>query len=109
MREIVMRMRVGIAFTALVVAAAFAITAWTGPIYGLWDWPVVAAAVLILGAMAFAGITEALRPQNPYRNMNPMYGMLDAGPTGQLHSGGTGWIWNALPMMLTAVVLTVLF
>ena len=99
----------GVAFTAVAILLAVIATAVWGPIYDIWDWPVVAAIVLILGAMSFALLEEAVRPQNPYRNLNPLYGMQDVANTGKLDSGGSGWIWNAIPPVVTAIVLFVAF
>lgn len=103
------RLGFGLAFTAVAILLAVIVTSIWGSIYGVWDWPVIAAILLIAGAMAFALLEEAVRPQNPFRNLDPLYGMQDVANTGQLHSGGTGWMWNALPPVVTAVVLFVAF
>ncbi len=108
-RALGMRFGFGIGFTVIAILLAVLITALWGPIYDVWDWPVVAAIILILGAMAFALLEEAVRPQNPYRHLNPLYGLQDVARTGELHSGGSGWIWNAIPPVVTAVVLFVVF
>ena len=99
----------GVAFTAAAILLAVIATVVWGPIYDIWDWPVVAAIALILGAMSFALLEEAVRPQNPYCNPNPLYGMQDIANTGKLDSGGSGWIWNAIPPVVTAIVLFVAF
>ena len=104
-----MRFGFGLAFTAVAILLAVGGTSIWGSIYGEWDWPVVSAVLLIAGAMAFALLEEAVRPQNPYRHINPLYGMLDVAKTGKLDSGGSGWIWNAIPPVATAIVLFVAF
>jgi hypothetical protein len=109
MKALARRLGFGVAFTVIVVLLSIIGTTIWGEIYGIWDWPVVAAIVLILGAMAFALLEEAVRPGNPYRHLNPLYGMQDVAGTGELHSGGSGWIWNAVPPVLTAIVLFVAF
>ena len=103
------RLGFGLAYTVAAIMLAVVVTAIWGPIYGVWDWPVVAGILLILGAMAFALVEEAVRPQNPFRHLNPLYGMQDVANTGTLHSGGSGWIWNAAPPVVTAIVLFVVF
>ena len=103
------RLGFGLAFTAGAILLAVIVTSIWGSIYGVWDWAVVAAILLILGAMAFALLEEAVRPQNPYRNLDPLYGMRDVATTGKLHSGGSGWIWNAIPPVVTAVILFAVF
>ena len=108
-RSLSRRFGFGLAFTAVVVLLAVVGTSIWGSIYGEWGWPVVAAILLIVGAMAFALLEEAVRPQNPYRNLNPLYGLQDVANTGKLHSGGSGWIWNAIPPVVTAMVLFVAF
>jgi hypothetical protein len=108
-RAIARRFGFGLVFTALAIVFALVITSIWGPVYGIWDWSVIAAIVLIAGAMAFALIEESVRPQNPYRNLNPLYGMRDVANTGKLYSGGSGWIWNALPPVVCAIVLVVVF
>lgn len=103
------RLGFGLAFTGVAIVLAVIVTTIWGSIYGVWDWPVVAAILLILGAMGFALLEETVRPQNPFRHLNPLYGMQDVANTGKLYSGGSGWIWNALPPVVTAVVLFVVF
>ncbi len=99
----------GLLFTAVAILLAIVGTSLWGSVYGVWDWPVVSAIVLVAGAMGFALVEEAVRPQNPYRNLNPLYGLQDVARTGQLHSGGSGWIWNAIPPVVVAVILIVVF
>ncbi len=108
-RALVKRFGFGVAFTVVAVLLAFIVTSVWGSIYGIWDWPVVASIILIAGAMAFALLEEAFRPQNPYRHLNPLYGLRDVANTGKLHSGGSGWIWNAIPPVVSAIVLFVGF
>ena len=103
------RLGFGVAFSVVAILLAVLVTSIWGPIYDVWDWPVVAAILQILGAMAFALLEEAVRPQNPYRHLNPLYGLQDVAKTGQLDSGGSGWIWNAAPPVVTAIVLFVAF
>jgi hypothetical protein len=103
------RLGFGVAFSVVAVLLAVTVTSIWGPIYDVWDWPVVAGILLILGAMAFALLEEAVRPQNPFRHLNPLYGLQDVANTGKLHSGGSGWMWNAAPPVVTAVVLVVAF
>ena len=109
MRVLARRAGFGVAFTVIAVLLAVAGTSIWGPIYGVWDWPVVSAILLIAGAMVFALLEEAVRPQNPYRHLNPLYGMQDVANTGKLDSGGSGWMWNALPPVVTAIILVVVY
>lgn len=111
MQSLRKRFGFGLAFTVIAILLSIVGTSIWGSVYGVWDWPVIAAIVLVLGAMGFALIEEAVRPQNPYRHLNPLYGMQDVAKskTGSLDSGGSGWIWNALPPIVAAVVLIVVF
>jgi hypothetical protein len=109
MRWLARRFGFGLAFSGVAIGLAVAVTAIWGPIYGVWDWPVVAGILLGLGAMGFALLEEAVRPGNPYRHLNPLYGLQDVHGAGRLDSGGSGWIWNALPPVVVAGVVNVVF
>lgn len=103
------RMWIGLAYAVVVVVASAIIITRTGPVYGVWGWPTMASIALILGALSLAGVGELLRPQNPYKNLDPLYGMLDAGPTGTLESGGWGWMLQVVPPLIAAAMLMVVF
>jgi hypothetical protein len=109
MRSLVSRFGFGLLYTVVVIVLAIVGTAIWGEIYDRWGWRELAAGLLVLGAMAFALLEEAVRPGNPYRHLNPLYGMQDVAGTGKLDSGGSGWMWNALPPVVAAVILVIAF
>jgi hypothetical protein len=109
MRWLSRRFGAGIAFSAVVLLASIVGIGITGPLYDRWEWHEVAAALLFLGTFALAGLVEFLRPQNPYKHLNPLYGLLDVPPTGSLDSGGWDWMLNCLPPVALGLLLVVLF
>lgn len=97
----------GLGFVVLAIALALAADAVWGEIYGRYDWRVIAIAIMGLGIMLLAGLEEFLRPQSPYKHLDPRFAFQDRGPTGQVHSSTTILLWNILPPALAIVVLIV--
>jgi hypothetical protein len=99
------RMRLGLWFTPLALVAGIVAHVMDAPLLGRYAWRGSAAGILILGVVALALAEEFVRPQNPYRRLDPRFQYLDLPPTGELHSGGAGWIWNAAPAAVVAGLL----
>jgi hypothetical protein len=99
----------GIVFSIVVTIASIVVIGLTGPVYDRWEWHEVAAALLFLGTLALAGLVEFLRPQNPYKHLNPLYGLQDVPPTGSLDSGGWGWMLNCVPPLALGLLLVMVF
>jgi hypothetical protein len=99
------RMRLGLWFTPLALLAGIVAHVMDAPLLGRYAWRDSAAGILILGVVALALAEEFARPQNPYRHLDPRVPYLDLPPTGELHSGGAGWIWNAAPVAIVAGLL----
>lgn len=98
-----MKVGIGLAVGAVVVSVVF-VAIW-GPLYGTYGWRVIAVGVMVVEVIVLAMLEEFLRPQNPYRNLDPRFSYRDAGPTGKLDSGGSGWIWNSLPLVVLSAIL----
>lgn len=101
--------RVGLALTVLAVGLAVGITAIFGPLFGIWDWPKVSVAFLVLLVIGIGALVEFARPTNPYQQTDPLYDLKDVAVEDELHSGGFGWLWNVLPLVIAAVGIFVLF
>lgn len=104
-RGLLASMKVGGALVIVAFAIGVAVDAVWGPIAGRYGWDVMAAGIMIVAAVAIAMLEELARPQNPYRHLDPRFSYLDAAPTGTMSSGGTGWLWNAAPLVLTAALI----
>lgn len=98
-------MRVGIALTILIVGGTALYVEVFGPLYGVWGWPELVLGCLILTASALAGIVMFFRQPNPYSRSHPLYDLRDVTPERGLDSGGAGWIIQATPLAVTAVVI----
>jgi 4-amino-4-deoxy-L-arabinose transferase-like glycosyltransferase len=109
-RNVVRRTWLGLAIVAASGVGAFAVTRmWDASGTGL-GWRTTTLAFLVLGVMAVALIEELGRPQNPYKNIDPRFSYLDAGPTGQLTSASSAWLWHAIPpAVVAALILLSLF
>jgi hypothetical protein len=104
-RHLAASMRSGMGIVIIAVALGIMVNAVWGPIYETYGWRIMAIALMSLGIMTLALLEEFVRPQNPYRHLDPRFSYLDAAPSGQMHSGGSGWIWNMLPPAIGIVVL----
>lgn len=104
-RALLASMKVGIAMVLVALAVGIAIDVIWGPLFGRYGWDIIAASIMALAAIGLAMLEELARPQNPYRHLDPRFSYLDAAPTGTMSSGGSGWLWNAAPLVLVAVVI----
>jgi hypothetical protein len=98
-------MAVGLGIVVVTLPVAALIAPRWGSYIGTHDWRIIAIAFLGAGVTLLAVVAELGRPQNPYRNLDPRFSYLDAGPPGELHSASVGWLQNAVPLALTTVVL----
>ena len=108
-RSILRQMRIGIAVTLLILAGATAFVWIWGPLYGVWGWPEIVLGSLILVASIMAGIEMSVRQPNPYSRTYALYNLQDVSPDRNLQSGGTGWMIQAVPLVVTALLLIVFF
>jgi hypothetical protein len=97
----------GWVITAVSIAVGVFVAGAWGSVIGTDDWRIVSVAALIVGAIGLATIEELGRPQNPYRNLDPRFSYMDAGPRGEIHSASHGWLLHLTPMALSAVVLII--
>ncbi len=98
-------MKIGIAAVIAALAIGVAIQAIWGPLFGRYKWDIIAAGIMVVAAISIAMLEEFARPQNPYRHLDPRFSYLDAAPTGTMSSGGSGWLWNAAPLILVALLI----
>lgn len=103
------QMRIGIAFTLLIVGGTWAFVETQGPLYDVWGWPELVLGTLVLAVFAFAGLEALFRQPNPYGRSNPGYELRDISPQRDLDSGGSGWLIQAIPMVATALLLSTVF
>ncbi len=108
-RELLHQMRFGIAVSALVVIGTALYAEIHGPLYGVWGWPELAIGGLILSACMMAAIEAAVRQPNPYTRTYVLYNLSDVSPNRDLESGGTGWMIQALPSVVIAILLGGIF
>ncbi|HAX24631.1 MAG TPA: hypothetical protein PLR44_09080 [Thermomicrobiales bacterium] len=104
-RSIVAQMKVGVAATLVALAIGVVSQMVWGPLFGRYGWDIIAAGIMIFAAVGIAMLEEFARPQNPYRHLDPRFSYLDAAPTGSMASGGSGWLWNAAPLVFVAVLI----
>lgn len=109
-RNVAKQTWLGWVIVAISVAAAYLVTRlWDASSTGLGA-RTMTLAFLALCVIALALIEELGRPQNPYKNIDPRFSYLDAGPTGKLASARTAWLWHAIPpaVVASAIVLSML-
>ena len=99
------QMRFGLAWAIVAIVAALVIDTRWGPLFGVYGWSTVAAALMIGGFLLFAGFLEFIRPPNPYSRLHHLYDMRDLGPTGVVHSSDLSWLWNAVPLIVAVALL----
>lgn len=102
---ILRRIWIGLAGVVLSLAAALAITAVWGPLWGEFGWRFVAGALMVAGFFGLILAEEFLRAPNPYTRVHPLFGYMDLGPAGDLKSSDPSLFWAAGPMLVCAVAL----
>lgn len=99
------RMRLGaVVGVVTLVACAVAVAIW-GPIYGRFGWRVLTVSVLWLEALLLALLIEGLRPQNPYRHLDPRFSFLDRAPLTMQQNADTSDLWQAVPLLALSLLL----
>lgn len=106
-RSLLKRMWVGGVLCIASLIAGTLIARLFGEHLGSSDWRVVTLVVLLVSAITLAAIEELGRPQNPYRNLDPRFSYMDAGPQGQLHSTSGTLLWQLLPPATFALLLLI--
>lgn len=106
-RALAASMKAGIVIVLVALAISIAFERLWGPIYGRYGWDTIAATLMIAGVFAMVGLVELARPQNPYRHLDPRFSYLDAAPTGSMESGGLGWLRQAIPPLLVALLIVI--
>jgi hypothetical protein len=96
---------IGMVLATASIACGVVVARLWGSSLGTTDWRVVSLAVIVVCAIGLATIEELGRPQNPYRNIDPRFSYMDAGPKGEVHSASTSWILHLAPLALTSLVL----
>jgi hypothetical protein len=96
----------GLLYTAVALSGSIAYTRFFGPLFGILDTFELAFVVLLAGAFVLAGIVGFFRQPNPYGRTYALYDLMDLPPhLDELDSGGGGWIWQALPIVIMAIIL----
>lgn len=96
----------GLAYTVVALIGSIAYTRFAGPLFGILDAFETAFVVLLAGIFVLAGIVGFFRQPNPYSRTYALYDLMDLPPhVDTLDSGGGGWIWQALPITITAIIL----
>src|SRR6187455_854322 len=79
-------MKPGLIGVIVAIVVAVGITAWRGPLFGVYGWRAVAGGLMLAETLGFAGLLEFLRAPNPYSRVYHLYDLRDLGPTGELQS-----------------------
>lgn len=108
MRSMIRRVRYGLLLVPILVALATVIDRLWGPVFGIWGWAEVGAALLVLGAMGFALVEEFMRPPNPYSRIHHLYDLRDVAKSDTLYAASPTLLWQMLPLVVAATVLLVL-
>ena len=109
MRPIMARFAVSLGLVPTLIGIAVLVTWHWGPLFGIWDWAVTAAALLILAAMGLALLEEFFRTPNPYSRVWYLYDLRDVSPNRNLHAASPTLLWQALPLVVVALLLIILF
>jgi hypothetical protein len=100
----------GLTYSCVVILGSLIYTLLAGPLFGVMNAAAVAFMVMVIGIMALAGIASFFRAPNPYSRTWALYDLKDLPPNiDELDSGGSGWIWQAAPIAITAIVLLPFF
>ena len=99
----------GIAYSFIAVTGSTIYALNYGVLWGL-NAPALAFATLVIGIMAVSGLVAFFRQPNPYSRLYYRYELMDLPEHhDELDSGGSGWIWQAAPIALAALILLPFF
>jgi hypothetical protein len=101
-------MRYGLAIVGSALVASIIMTLFWGPLYGVYDWRVVAVGLMALEMLVVVGLMGIMiRPPKPYNRMYALYGLGGLGPTDDPPANNLSWLWQVLPVATTASILLV--
>jgi hypothetical protein len=96
----------GLVYTVVALIGSVVYTRFAGPLFGLLDAFETAFVVLLAGLLGLCGVVGFFRQPNPYGRTYALYDLMDLPPhLDELDSGGGGWIWQALPIVIAGIVL----
>jgi hypothetical protein len=107
--RVVRRTWIGLAGVLLSIVAAVAYTSLRGPLWGEFEWRVIAMSLMVAGFFGLIAIEEFFRAPNPYTRVHPMFGYQDLGPAGDLQSSDASLFWAAGPMLAGAGIILLTF
>jgi len=96
----------GLIYTIVALSGSIAYTRFFGPLFGILDAFETAFVVLLCGLFVLSGVVAFFRQPNPYSRTYALYDLMDLPPhVDNLDSGGGGWIWQAAPIVIMALIL----
>ena len=110
-RRAVKNMWLGLAYSVIAVVGSVIYTRLAGPLLGDMNAAAVAFMALVLGVLALVGIIAFFRQPDPDSRSYYRYELMDVPEVlrGKLDTGPVDWLWNAVPMVVVAVVLLPFF
>jgi hypothetical protein len=99
----------GLIYTVVALIGSLAYTRFFGPLFGVLDAFETAFVVLLCGLMLLAGIVSFFRQPNPYGRTYALYDLMDLPPDVENLDSGGGWLWQAVPIALAALLLLLRF
>ncbi|HVX30914.1 MAG TPA: hypothetical protein VHA53_10580 [Nitrolancea sp.] len=96
----------GLIYTVVALIVSIAYTRFFGRLFGILDAFELAFVLLLGGIMVLSGIVGFFRQPNPYSRTYALYDLMDLPPhVDTLDSGGGGWLWQAAPIAIMALIL----
>ena len=97
----------GLAYSVLALVGSAIFTWISGPLFGRMNVAALAFMPLVFGVLAVSMLVAFFRQPNPYGRTYYRYELMDVPETlrGQLDSGGDGWVWQVVPMVVIGVIL----
>jgi hypothetical protein len=104
-------LRFGLTYTGLTLVGSVIYRWLAGPLFGDLNAAAVAFMVLVLGVFAVAGAVAFVRQPDPFSRSYFRYEFMDVPDVlrGKLDSGPVDWLWQAVPMVVMAVLLLPFF
>ncbi len=101
----------GLAYSAIALVGSVIYTWLAGPLFGDMNTAALAFMVLVLGALAVAGIAALFRQPNPYTRSYYRYELMDVPEVlrDKLDSGPADWLWQVVPMVVVGIILLPFF
>jgi len=97
----------GLAYSGVALLGAAIYTWIAGPLFGRMNVAALAFMLLVFGVLAVSSVVAFLRQPNPYGRTYYRYELMDVPEQlrDKLDSGGDGWLWQVLPMVVVGVLL----